>query len=629
MVISGCANGGGSGGGSVTPPPTTPVITSVSMTSTPTNATTTAGGANIALTAAAQGTNLDVSLSYSGWAVDGIAGGSSSVGTIVGSGANATYAPPATEATSTQHKVTVGATDQTATGTGTITVTVNPQTSTPVITSVSLTSTPTPAVTTAGGANVALTTTVNGSNLTSITYAYFVNGIANGNATVGTISGSGANATYAPPATVATQTAFAITVTATDAPATGNGGPLTVTVNPQTSTAIITSAGVTPTTSTVYVPGIPDVLDITVYGTGFQNDCVPAMTPNINILNYSVTNSNQIQVTIGFDSGHWNPAFVKVSTTCGGVTSNTVDFAFLGIMNQMVENPTDFGVLDQQAGLVRKYKIADGSADGTITVGGGVNSIALDDVTGDLVAASNFGVGVYSFASGSVMGGVTPNGPVAAVAAKSGYACFTEYTSNDVASLNLASFTVTRVTIPGIPWNVAMTTVGGSLTAVVLTIQTPTLWTIAVPSLSATGSVTLPNLTPEGSLPVGFGGWQLTAFNSGPEVGTAVVLSSYDSNTTSVNLSPATVTKQVTLAGVVQGTAFRMAGNLADGSVDVAIADPKDILTKLVKVSPSGTVTPLAPTNAFSFLATGLGPSTDGTKIYGANGPQSGIVANQ
>jgi hypothetical protein len=452
-----------------------------------------------------------------------------------------------------------------------------------------------------------------------------VNGIANGNATVGTISGTGANANYEPPVTVATQTAFAITVTATDAPATGTGNPVSVTVNPAVvaNNPVITSVGLT----TAYVPSTAIIGNIPVNGTGFQSGCVPSMSPNVNFLTYTFVNSTQFLVTFAFDSSHWDPGFVGISTTCNGVTSNTIYFAFLGIMNQMVENSTDFGVLDQQAGLVRKYKIADGSADGTITVGGDVNSIALDDVPGDLVAASNIGVGVYSFASGSVMGGVTPNGPVAAVAAKGGYVCFSEYTLNDVASFNLTSFTVTRVAITGTPWNVAMTTVGGNLTAVVLTIQTDVLWTIAVPSLSATGSVALPNLTPEGSLPAEFGGWQLATFNSGPEIGTAEVLSSYDNSVTSVSLSPVAVTKQASLTGVTPGTAFRMAGNLTDGSVGVAIADPKDALTKFVKVSPSGTVTAL--TNTVPFLATGFSLSADGTKIYVANRTQSAIIANQ
>jgi len=579
--------------------------------------------------ATAQGSNLDGSLSYASWSVDGVLGGNSSVGTIVGSGASVTYAPPASEATQTVHSVTVKATDGTSTGTGTISVTVNPAGVAPSAKAVA------PNIPVDLGTSQKLVLQITG-NPTAVTCSSTLFGQL-------VVAADFSTVTYAPPATVTPPASASDSISCPASNGNGQGTVTPTTVNLALVTTLNSPVAVTPA-GTLYLPSTPSLdLNILLTGSGFQTNCTLAMGPNVNLLNPSISSWSQIVVNIAVDSSHDDPGFKSVSMACpygGGETSNTAIFGFLGIMNQEVLNSTDFSLLDQQTGLVRKYLITNGSADGTINVLNGIGSIAEDDTnandTGYLVAAeSNGSILAYVPATGAraPIASVLPNGPVSSVAAKGHYVVFAEDTLNMVGLFDLTQVnpTATYQAVAANPWNAAMTTLGAQLTAVIFSSQGDILTTLSVPSLSTTGTVNLTNLTPAGSVPAGFGGTQLVTFDSGPGVGTAWVLSTYDNVVDLVSLtsSPLRVTKEVTLTGVTPGTAFRIAGNLADGSVVVAIADPTDAITKLVKVSPSGTVTPLASTNAFSFLATGLGVSTDGTKIYGANRSQSEIVANQ
>jgi hypothetical protein len=198
-----------------------PVVVTVNPTSVSLNT-----GSTIAITAGVTGsTNTAVA-----WAVDGIAGGNATVGSVAGSGNTASYTAPAAAGSHTVTATSLAYTSKSATtavsvlASGVV-VGMNPAAASPV----------------PGGA-VAITATVSGATNTAV--AWTVDGVTNGNATVGTLSGTGNAVTYTAPATtgshqvVATSVAdsamsatCAITVQAT-APA------VTMTMTPSAATTI-------------------------------------------------------------------------------------------------------------------------------------------------------------------------------------------------------------------------------------------------------------------------------------------------------------------------------------------------------------------------------------------------------
>jgi parallel beta-helix repeat protein len=120
------------------------------------------------------------------WTVDGVAGGSASVGTVSGSGDSVTYTAPAAAGSHTL-KATSAA-DGTKSASASISV---------LAAAVTVTTSPATATLNPGG-KVALTATVGGTSNTAVTWT--VDGVAGGNAAVGTVSGSGDTATYTAPA---------------------------------------------------------------------------------------------------------------------------------------------------------------------------------------------------------------------------------------------------------------------------------------------------------------------------------------------------------------------------------------------------------------------------------------------
>ncbi|HMD97594.1 MAG TPA: hypothetical protein VKM93_09735 [Terriglobia bacterium] len=153
-------------------------VTSISIS--PLTATVTVGGTQTFTATVSGTTNTQVT-----WAVNAIAGGNATVGTISASGL---YTAPAALPNPSQVTVTASlVVDMTKSVSATVTVQ-NP------VTSISIS--PLTANVTVGGMQT-FTATVSGTTNTQVTWA--VNGIAGGNATVGTISASGL---YAAPAAV-------------------------------------------------------------------------------------------------------------------------------------------------------------------------------------------------------------------------------------------------------------------------------------------------------------------------------------------------------------------------------------------------------------------------------------------
>ena len=168
------------------------------------------------------------------WSVNGIAGGNSAVGTIVGSGAStATYTAPS--AAPASPAVTVTATsvaDPAKSGSATVNIECAPSTTlTPPAASISLSQSRTFAASLCPAADTQIT--------------WDVNGVANGNSSLGMIAGTGtATAAYTAPADLPATDPVTIHATATSA----SGGTLSASATVNITSSI--SVSVTPAIST-------------------------------------------------------------------------------------------------------------------------------------------------------------------------------------------------------------------------------------------------------------------------------------------------------------------------------------------------------------------------------------------
>lgn len=204
---------------------TTPAPTPVTVTSSPATASVNTG-ASCALSATVSGTT-NTSMT---WAVDGVTGGNTSVGTVSGTGTSATYTAPASAGSHTVTATSVAS--STAVGTTAVTV-LAPTTTQPVAVALNPSS-----ANLATGGTTAVTATV--SNATNTAVAWTVDGVANGNATVGTISGTSNSVTYTAPATAGTHT-----VTATSLASASAAASMAVTVSLPTVSVAMSPAGST------------------------------------------------------------------------------------------------------------------------------------------------------------------------------------------------------------------------------------------------------------------------------------------------------------------------------------------------------------------------------------------------
>lgn len=156
----------------------------VSVTLSPTSATVTTGATQSFSATVSGSTNTAVS-----WTVDGISGGSSTVGTVSGTGSTITYTAPGSAGS---HTLTAtSAADTTKTASASISV----QAGTPPP-AVAVSLTPASATVATGGSQ-AFTATVSGSTNGAVTW--YVDGLQGGSASAGTISGTGSTVTYTAP----------------------------------------------------------------------------------------------------------------------------------------------------------------------------------------------------------------------------------------------------------------------------------------------------------------------------------------------------------------------------------------------------------------------------------------------
>jgi hypothetical protein len=206
----------------------TSLAVAVSIT-TPTSAQTVPVNGTLAITAAvANTTNTAVT-----WTVNGVTNGNSAYGTISGSGLTVTYnAPPTVPGTATFNITATSQADSTKSASVSVTISAG--------VAVSMT-TPTGPQNLVVSSTLGFTASVTGTSNTGVTWT--VNGITNGNATYGTITGTGLTVTYTAPAAVPSPATF--NVTATSVADTTKSASVSVTILPPVAVSIVTPTNLT------------------------------------------------------------------------------------------------------------------------------------------------------------------------------------------------------------------------------------------------------------------------------------------------------------------------------------------------------------------------------------------------
>jgi parallel beta-helix repeat protein len=195
----------------------------VTVALTPATASASPSG-SVSLAATVSGSTAGVT-----WSVDGVANGNSSVGTISGSGSSVTYVAPAA---SGSHVVTATSVANTSAKAST---TINV-----VAGAAAVTCSVSPATATlAAGGSTTVTATVSGASSTAVNWT--VDGVAGGNSSIGTITGTGNSVTYTAPAAAGSHSVVA--TSAANGSATGTlavtvQAPVAVALNPATSASV-------------------------------------------------------------------------------------------------------------------------------------------------------------------------------------------------------------------------------------------------------------------------------------------------------------------------------------------------------------------------------------------------------
>lgn len=385
----------------------------------------------------------------------------------------------------------------------------------------------------------------------------------------------------------------------------------------------------------------PAMILITVNGSGFydggtfQADGEAQFTlPNPNV--------NQFQFYMIVDTLRYNPGFSGFTVTNpqsrGGGASNVKWLAFLGNLNTLAPSSTDAFQFDYAAAKMYKFRLSDGQL--VAAFPGRRYGPSFDDATSYFVGGAGTVVVAFRNSDGSTVFSWSNKKQVMAVAAKGGYACFSQDFDGLLSVVDLTyvgNEDPSGISVGARPWNVAMTNLpSDGLVCAVFNIEDLALSVAKVipssgdwftgnrvpPQLRFLRSVALTGLTPASQIKSPLGGSQLAVFGSGPQSGKAVVLHQTDKILVWVDVAVAQELRRVAL----NGSPFRLAADNANGSAIVAFADTEAGLTRFVKVAPDGTVVNLSAT--VDFLATGFAVSADGTNLYVSNRDKFRILAN-
>jgi len=303
------------------------VIVPTSVSLSPATATLASGGTH-SFTATVTGSTTNKAVT---WWVDDIKNGNGTVGTISGTGNTVTYKAPAASGTHTLKAVSAANTSKIASSTITVQAPVNvsvgmsPSTSSLIC-----------------GATQSFTASVSGCTNTAVTW--LVDGIQNGNSTVGTISASGNTATYTAPSVGGSHTLKAISVTDTSKSASAGISvqpsvsvalfPVAITIDPSGTnlyTAVVTTSGTTSSAITWTVDSIVDGNATVGYmtGTGNARTYMGPSTPGTHVLKVtsvadpSKSASSNITITAPVSSVSVGLSPSTSSLVCGATQSFT------------------------------------------------------------------------------------------------------------------------------------------------------------------------------------------------------------------------------------------------------------------------------------------------------------------
>ncbi len=439
-------------------------------------------GGTVSLTATVTGsTNPAVT-----WDVDGIAGGNASTGTLTGTGSTVVYTAPATAGTHTVRATSAAA--PASSGAAAITVALPVQVAlTPASASLS------------PGGTASITATVTGTDNTGV--AWYVDGIPSGNATVGTITGTGNLVTYTAPAAAGSHT-----VSATCAADATRSATAVMTVLPPVQVSISPSGGTLSTGATA---------SVTATVTGTSNT---AVTWTVD----SIANGN---TTVGTLTGTGNTRTYTAPAAAGTHT----------IVATSVADPTR-------------------SASGTVTVQSGV-AVTLTPGTGSL--ATGTALSFTATVTGTTSTGVTWSvddiaGGNATVGVISGTGATVTYTAPATAGTHVVSARSTTDTTKSASSTVTVTagvTVTLSPGTTTLTGGTTKTFTATVTGTTATGVTWAVDDIAGGNATVGvISGTGSTATYTAPAAaGTHVVSARSTADTTKSASSTVTVTTGVTV----------------------------------------------------------------------------------
>ncbi len=256
------------------------------------------------------------------WSVDGVTNGNTAVGTIAGSGSSVSYKAPAVVGIYTLRATSVADTSKSATASITVTAPPPPPPPPPAVVSVALSST---SATLAAGSTQPFTATVSGSSNIAVTWK--VDGVANGNSTVGTITGTGSTITYTAPASAGSHTLTATSAADTSKTATASitvtappPPPAVVSVTLSSTSANLAVGSAQPFTATV--SGSPNT-DVTwkVDGVADGNTTVGTITGTGNTVTYTApatAGSHTLTATSAADTTKQASAVVTVQAVQGG-----------------------------------------------------------------------------------------------------------------------------------------------------------------------------------------------------------------------------------------------------------------------------------------------------------------------
>lgn len=381
---------------------------------------------------------------------------------------------------------------------------------------------------------------------------------------------------------------------------------------------------------------------MTVIGSGFYDGGLIQFN-GVTIGTIGNSTFNQFQIPLAFSTSSYNPGFFDLTLTSpqdghSGGTSNVKKFAFLGNQNTATFSPTHAFQFDYAAGMGHKFRLSDGQLETSFSARG--RGVAFDNTTSFIVVSASTVVGAFRSSDGSFVTSWTNGKPVMDVAARDGVACFTQDFDGLLSCVDLRQpgMTPVSIAIGDTPWNVVMTNLpNDGLVALVfnsgdlvLSVVKVTPVSGAPPTLQLLRFVRLAGLTSSHDVLPPKGGWQLAAFDSGPQAGKVAVLDQTGQILVWVDLTTAQEVRRVSL-GMVCGPGplpcgqlavnpFRITADNVNGNIIVALADTDAGLTRFAKVASDGTVTLFNAT--VDFLTTGLGVSADGTKLYVSNRDQ-------